>query len=255
MAGQRLAYGTHFGGRQFALSGPGPEDMPVLTANGLYFNGKKLKSARDFHLYDTWRVKAGTALPTASFKFFVIPLGSAQAGLNFATTYTKTEIDTTMEQAGMLPRDTVMRVDSIQVRILITGATDTTYPASGIGTELPSNPAPAAIVSAPNEEHAILEGGWGQLHVGTKDYEKGKLIHFPAEYGMSGFAGGGRDDEVDNVAIANNGFGRCHKLTVKRWIGELRNFYFEMAFPYAITPNRNFTIEVCLDGVLWDSVQ
>lgn len=237
------------------IQGPGAGGSAALTMSGIPVQGRRIADSLDYVLYDTQRVKAGTALPTAEFRFFTIGLGGQQAGLNFATQYEKTKIDTNLDQQAVLPRGWFFRVFSIQCRIIFTGATDTTYGASGPGTEMPTNPAPAAIISAPNEEKAILEGGYQSFHVGDKDYEEGKFIHFPSEFGISGFAGGGRDDEVDNCAIANNGFGHARQLRVPRDIGELRNFRINAFFAYAITPNRNFNIEMALRGRLWRNVQ
>lgn len=241
--------------RYYTRPGPGPGGAAVLTMDDVTVNGRRVADTLDYVLYDTQRVKAGTALPTSEFRFFTIGLGGQQAGLNFATQYEKTEIDTNLDQSGMLPLGWLLRVDSIQCRIIFTGATDTTYGAAGAATEMPTNPAPAAIISAPNEEKAILEGGVWSFFIGTKDYENGKFIHAPAEFGISGFAGGGRDDEVDNCAIANNGFGRPRILKQSRWIKGLRNFRINAKFAYAITPNRNFNIEFALRGLLERNVQ
>src|SRR5262249_23314491 len=153
--------------------------------------------------------------PTSEFFFFQIPLGGQQAGLNFATQYAKTLQDTNIKAAGQIQKGRLFRISSMQIRVLETGATDTTYGSSGAGTELPTNPAGAAVVSAVNEEKAILEAGFCTFKVDDRDFEQGKFIHFPSPYGISGFAGsgapGGSGAGTDAIAVANNGFGRFYQ--------------------------------------------
>ncbi len=240
-----------------AFKGPGPGGSATLTMAGVPApNGQVFKDAYGYRLYDTWRIKAGTALPTNQFFFFQIPLGSTQPGLNFATTYSKTKIDTNMQSNGQIQKGRLFVIHSMQIRLIESGATDTTYGSSGAGTEMPTAPAGAAAVSAVNEEKALLEGGFATFQVDNRDYEEGKFIHFPSPYGISGFAGGGipGTSNTDAVAVANNGFGRPYRFPLPRYIDGLRQFQVAFQFAYAITPTRNSNLECCLEGFLYRDV-
>jgi len=240
-------------GRQQQWRGPGPGGSPSLTLSNVPVNGQTVKDTLGYRLYDTYRVKAGTAVSLSEFIFFQIPRGQQQAGQNFATQYTKTLIDTNMDAAGQLQKGRFFVISSIQCRIITTGATDTTYGSSGPGTEMPTDPTGAASVGAANLEKAILEAGFMTFKVDNRDYEQGKMIHFPSPYGISGFAGAGVST-TDAVAIANNGFGRPYRLPIERRIDGLRQFNVTGQFAYAFTPQRNFNIEVCLEGYLYRDV-
>jgi hypothetical protein len=244
------------------FSGPGPGGMPALTLDGFLYDNPKtgqkevFKDAYGYRLYDTVRIKAGTAIPTSEFQFFQNPLGSTVAGLNFATTYPKTLIDTNIKASGQIQKGRLFRISSMQIRLVESGATDTTYGASGVGTELPTAPAGAAAISLVNEEKALMEGSFFTFQVDDRDYEQGKGVHFPSPYGFSGFAGGGipGTSNTDAVAVINNGFGRFYQFPVIRNIDGLRQFTVTGQFPYAITPTRNATLECCLEGLLYRSV-
>jgi hypothetical protein len=100
--------------------------------------GNKLLDAFGHRMYDTIRVKAGVALPTSEFEFFAITIGQQTAGLNFATQYAKSEMDTNLRTGGQLPKDHFFRISSMQLKIIISGATDTAYGAAGAATEMPT---------------------------------------------------------------------------------------------------------------------
>lgn len=250
------------GGTWGNLQGPGPGGMPALTLDYYEFDDPKTgaksvwKDAYGYRLYDTVRIKAGTALSTAEFQFFQIPVGQNTTGLNFATSYPKTFIDTNIKAAGQIQKGRLFRIISMQIRLVESGATDTTYGSSGAGTEMPTAPTGAAAVSAVNEEKALLEGSFYTFQVDDRDFEQGKGIHFPSPYGFSGFAGGGipGTSNTDAVAVVNNGFGRFYQFPVIRNIDGLRQFTVKGQFAYAITPTRNSNIECCLEGLLYRSV-
>jgi hypothetical protein len=237
--------------------GMGPGGAPTLTMDEYVApNGQRIKDAYGYRLYDTFRIKAGTALPTNTFLFFQVALGGQVAGLNFTTQYAKTKIDTNLQSSGQIQKGRLFVIHSMQIRLIESGATDTTYGSSGAGTELPTAPAGAAAVSLVNEEKALLEGGFCTFQVDNRDYEEGKFIHFPSPYGISGFAGGGipGTSNTDAVAVANNGFGRPYRFPIPRYIDGLRQFQVAAQFAYAITPTRNSNLECCLEGFLYRSV-
>lgn len=215
-----------------------------------------LKDAYGYRLYDTWRVVAGTVLPTNPFQFFATPQGQQQSGLNFATQYAKSLIDTNLQQAGQIQKGRYFQVESMQVRVIDTGAISTAFGSSGPGTQLVTSPAGAATVSGSQEEKTILESLVVTYQQDNRDYEQGKAIHFPSPYGMSGFAGGGipGTSNTDAFAVINNGFGRFYRFPVLRNIDGLRQFGVQAQFGYAWTPVNNFNIELCLEGLLWRPV-
>ena len=243
------------------LTGPGPGGLPSLTLDNYAYTNRDgqtqvFKDAFGYRLYDRVRIKAGTAIPTAEFQFFQIPQGSSSPGLNFATSYPRTLVDTNIKAAGQIQKGRLFRIISMQVRLIGTGATDTTYGSSGVGTELPTAPAGAATVSVTNEFQALIEGSFYTFQVDDRDYEQGLGSHFPSPYGASGFAGGGIPGtaNTDTVAVTNNGFGRFYQFPVIRNIDGLRQFSVAAQFPYAITPTRNWRLECCLEGLLYRSV-
>lgn len=214
-----------------------------------------------YRLYDTFRVKAGTAIPTTPFQFFTTPLGQRTAGLNFATTYAKNLQDTNMRSTQQLPKGQFFRIGSMQIRCTITGSTDTTYGSSGPGTELPTDPAYAVAVASTNMVAAILEASFYTFKVATKDYEQGRGDMFPCFYGYSGFAGGGADPNISGAelstfeSVTNNGFGKPWIFPIPRDIDQLRDFSVQGEFAYELTPRRNFTLTCILEGLLLRPVQ
>lgn len=214
-----------------------------------------------FRLYDTVRIKAGTALPVTPFTFFSIPVGQQTQGLNFATAYTKDLQDTNMRSTQQLPKGQFFRVGSMQIQMIISGATDTTYGASGPGTELQTDPAYSVAVSSTNMSLALLQASVYTFRVATKDYEQGTGDMFPTLYGISGFAGGGADPNISGAelsnfeSISNNGFGRPWIFPIPRDIDQLRDFDVQGQFAYAITPRRNLRVRCILEGLLLRPVQ
>lgn len=239
------------------LTGPGPAGRPVNTLDGVRTaNGMVYKDAYGERLYDTFRVVAGTVLPTQKFRFFQTPIGQQQAGLNFATQYAKSEIDTNMQQAGQIQKGRYFEIISMQIRVIDTGAISTAFGASGPGTNLTTSPAGAATVSGAQEEKTILESLVVEFELDNRTYERGKALHFPSPYGISGFAGGGIPGtaNTDAFAVLNNGFGRFYQFPVIRALDGLRGFSVNGFFGYPWTPINNFNVECVLEGLMYRSV-
>lgn len=212
------------------------------------------KDAFGTRLYDTVRLKAGAAVPNNAVSLFQIPLGQNTAVINAATeVYPKSFVDTNLTTAGMLPAGYAMYVRSIQAIVLATAGTDTTYPTSGPGTELPSDPTAAAAVAAANLINAITAECYLRTYVGSKEYEQGLLRHFPSAYGLSGFAGFGVSTNFEGVT--NNGFGRAWNMPIEREIPPLTNFRIDLQFIQSLTITRNCQIQLCLEGILMRPVQ
>lgn len=236
--------------------GPGGGD-PALTLDYYTAAGnKRFKDALGLRLYDTLRFKAGNAVPTGTLLLFTIPRGSETQVVNAPTEkYIKGLIDTNMDQSGSLSKGREFIVHSIQAEIVLSGATATTYSSTGNNVELATDPTPSGTAgnSATNFINHLLRSGYLRFIVGEKEYEVGKLIHFPSPYGISGFAGGGSTNNFES--IAQNGFGRGYRLPVPRHIDGLRNFRVEVEFENPITVIQNFTLTVTLEGLLLRPVQ
>lgn len=218
--------------------------------------------ALDHVLYSNFRFKGATAAPTNPLLFYGYGLGQ-QLGVANAPTeqFQATFIDTNLERAMNLPAFTCMVVDSIQIKVRITGSTDTTYPTSGAGAEQPTDTTAAAAISATNAIQAIQDQGYISFQVGTKEYETGPIWRFPSEFGTSGFAGSGSSTSatVNNIisteVTANNGFGYARPLRIQRLIPPLVNFSVKLQFLQGFTIPRQCNITCCLSGTLYRAVQ
>jgi hypothetical protein len=208
--------------------------------------------------YDTLRFKAGADTPTSVFRLFQVPRGQSTTVANAPTeSYIKDLIDTNMEAAGTLPAGQEMIVHSIQVFVNIPGQTDTSYPTSGPGAELPTNPAFGAFAVSSNLMRAVLTQAYLRFKVGEKTYEEGPLYQFPSAFGISGFSGQVTTATATTFgdSVSNNGFGRPRELFEPRHIPELVNFGVDIQFIQPLTITRQFTLSVLLHGLLFRPVQ
>jgi hypothetical protein len=224
--------------------------------------GAQAVDALDHVLYSTFRFKAATAAPTNTLKFFSYGLGNQIGIANSATEqYTAQFVDTNLERSFNLPAFTCMVVDSLQIKLRVTGSTDTTYPTSGAGAEEPTDTTAAAAISATNAIQAVQDQGYIRFHVGTKDYEDGPIYRFPCEFGTSGFSGSGSSTSttanniISTETVANNGFGYARPFRIQRLIPPLVNFWVDLIFLQAFTIPRQMNITCCLSGTLYRAVQ
>lgn len=239
-----------------------PADIDALK-------GKILKDCIDFCLYDTKYVKAATAVGLTAFTFFSVQKGATDYVLNdSAISYTKTQQETNMTQAGQLARGRVLIVESIQCRVTVPGNLDVSLQSAG-NTTLPNATGTAATLDAThsgivmsNLEVAILNSLWLQMQTGEKTYEEGPAYQFPSEFGISGYAANFELGTVTagsnismNEGVANNGFGRCRTLRIPRVIVAGQNFSTNAAFFNNCTPGRGFAIQVLYRGLLFRDVQ
>lgn len=216
--------------------------------------GGRVVDVLDHVQYDTLRFAAAQATSTATVRLFQIPLGAQTSVANLAAeSYLKSELDTNQESAGNLPAGQEMFVNSIQIYLNIPGQTDTTYPTSGAGTELPTSVVSAAKASGVNLLKAITTQCTIVFKVGEKRYENGPIFMFPCQYGISGFAGAA--ETLGNESVANNGFGLPRILFEPRHIPSLVNFSIDLKFVQALTIIRQFTLTALLHGVLIRPVQ
>jgi hypothetical protein len=246
--------------RQGLFGGPPQLTLDNLTQNQL--NKLKEMSSKDvalrdvlgFRLYDKLRFQAGAAMPVGDLIMFQNEIGNQQTvANNAALRYTKNKVDTNMIVGGQLPRGQELIVQSMQCRVIMSMADDAAYAVAGDGITLPTDNTPTAAVPASNAMLSVLEGGVYTFHIGEKDYEEGLLIHLPTPYGIFGFAGGGQDLYFEGVV--NNGFGKAYLLPVARTIENGRYFNVKVNFPYSFLVARQFQLEICLEGILFRSVQ
>jgi hypothetical protein len=222
--------------------------------------GRPIADAFDYVIYDTLRYKPGAAVPTNTQRLFTSGVGQSVSVVNAAAeTYQKDFFDTNMQDGNRLPRGQFFVVDSIQAIVTITGETDTTYPTSGAGTELPTDTTGAAAITGSNLIRALLGQTYIQFWVGEKSYEEGPLFHFPSDFGLSGFAGSGGSANTTAITntetVINNGFGRARQLVMQRLIPELVNFRVDLRHLQALTISRQLVIQILLRGVLYRPVQ
>lgn len=241
-------------GRQWAYPQGKPVGLQINEQVNRELKGQLPADAFGIRVYDTWRVKAGAAVPTNDFYFFQNPVGTSQSVLNAAgESYIKNLQDTNVFASGMQEQGQVLLINSMQVQVVIPSQTDTTYPTSGPATELASNPAAAAAVSGVNLMTAVLDQTFFVFKVSEAEYESGPGWMFPSEYGISGFAGFG--SATDFEGASNNGFGRKWEFPVQRMIPALTTYSVKCNFLQATTMTRNFVVRVILEGIKFRRVQ
>lgn len=258
MNGQRLYPQGGF------LGGPATPILPVLSkAQGASLGDQVVKNTYDYVLYDTKYFKAGTALSGTPITFFATQQGQLDQLINDTTVqFTKQKFMTNLLMPSQLERGQTFRVTSVQAFCSVPGNFDLTVQASGntilpltLPTEAVTTAATAGVI-ATNLEMALLTMGYLSLKIGSGTYEEGPLLHFPSQFGISGYAGAAFTGTaqagiiVPNEAIANNGFGRARELSQSRTIVNGQRFGVNVEFPIGFTPSRNGQIQICLAGVL-----
>ena len=245
----------------------GMPPQPVVGAVPPGVAGQIVKQQIDSVVYDTKYFVAGSVIPANSITFFAVPLGGQDVVANSTgVAFTKTYIDTNLEQPSVLARGQTLTVYSVQAKIAIPGNFDLTLQSTG-NTTLPSTlpgmgvtTAATAGVLATNLQSAIQNMGFIVWKIGQKTFENGKLEQFPSEWGISGYAGSSSSGTaqtgvvVPNDAVANNGFGRPRILLQPRTIVNGQTFNVILTFPVPFTPSRNFSIEIGLRGQLLQDV-
>jgi hypothetical protein len=246
--------------------GGGPA-QPVVGAVPAGAVGQVVKQQIDAVIYDTKYFAAGSALPTSDIVFFAVPLGQQDVIANStAVSYTKTKIDTNLEQPAVLARGQTLTVVSVQAKCSVPGNFPLTRQGSG-NTSLPLTLPTMAVTTgatagylASNLQAAIQTMGVITWRIGQKTFENGKIEQFPSEFGISGYAGGVSTGTaqtgviVPNEAVANNGFGFPRVLLQPRTIVNGQTFAVILQFPVSFTPQADFSIEIGLRGQLLQDV-
>lgn len=253
----------------FNYAGGFPQNVVgrVTAEQAAAMAGLDVKQALDWVEYDTRYAKAGAALPQTPFQSFQVPIGGQETLINDTTvSFAKTEMDTNLVQQGQLERGQLLIVESIQASVCIPGNFDLTLQSTG-NTTLPAT-LPGDNVSttgtagniAANLAFALLRGLTLKLKVGTNEFEKGPLMQFPSEFGITGFGTSAFTGTaqagviVPEDTIVNNGFGQPRFLRFPRIIEAGQNFSIITNVWNAFTPNRAFAIQYCLRGLLFRDV-
>lgn len=246
---------ANYPNRYGSYSAPGPLGLQYNERVAKMLAGKGAKDAFDHIRYDSIRLSAGAAVSVGTTRLFQVPLGQQTTINNGSGQYTKSLIDTNMENAGSLPAGQEMIVNSIQVMVTIPAQTDTTYSSSGTDNGLPTSTVGAAVVAGVNLLQALVHQTYIRFKVGEKVYEEGPLFQFPSAFGISGFTGATTAAQTNNEGVSNNGFGRERTLFMSRQIPELVNFAVDLSFIDALTITRQCWIHVLLHGILFRPIQ
>jgi hypothetical protein len=227
----------------------GPLVAENLTASDfalLQANNAQVKRAYRDTLYDRQRYVTGTAVPTGEIIVYSIPLGQQGNVINAtATTYSKTQIDTNINQPNQLPKGDVFICTSIQVKLEFVGALDTTITSGEALVPTPTGTPP----SVTNNMRCALYGGYIQMVIGPTNYESGPLWQFPAgPYAMSGMAGAGIST-TSTESFIQNGIGHPRQCNPWHVIDPGRLFMIKLRWIDAWTPQTLFYLTFILDGI------
>lgn len=242
-------------GDQWGYKQPeGPFGLQYTDTVQRAMKGQLPADAFGVRIYDTKRIKGGQAVNQSDFFFFQVPIGATETVLNAPNEqYTKTKQDTNMKVGGLLQKNQVLLINSLQIRITIGAQTSTTYPTSGPGTELATNTTPLAQIGGVNLMTAVLDQTYYVFTIGEADYEDGNGWLFPSRYGLSGWAGTAQSN--NNEGAVNSGFGQPYRFPVQRLIPALVYFTVKGEFLQQTTMTNNFTIQAILEGVKFRAVQ
>lgn len=153
--------------------------------------------------------------------FFAIPQGQGTTTAPGAVG-TKTEADTNLTNAAILPRDNSFYCTGIEV-VLFPGSASTFGPGGGALAD-------AVAGRFWNDVYAIGKSGWLKFRVGGRDYiVDGPLMNFPTTQGLGGVA-----------AVATNmttGATTLAEIEYARFVGQAYTMV-----PVWILPNQNFSV-------------
>jgi hypothetical protein len=219
-------------------------------------------SCYDFALYDSFRIKGGTAMTTIQMptSLFAIPQGIQTSVINDGTqTYFKAFSDTNMIQAKQIPKGRLFQVNSLQIKVRTIGALPS-ISTSGNNVGLPTNGGFQTNFTPPfSDLNTLLNQCFLRFHVGTKDYIEGTLDQFPSAFGITGAGMGAATTASLELwdGVAQNGFGQARLFTMPYFIPDLMNFQVDFFFYNQWTPasNYDFVVYCILDGWLYEQLQ
>jgi hypothetical protein len=174
-------------------------------------------------LYDFVNYPAAGA---TSLNLFALPQGQGVTTAPGGAGGTKTEADTNLTNAGMLPSDQSFYMTGIEIMV---------FP--GI------NPGRGGVADATagqfwNDLYAIGKSGWLRLRVGTRDYiVDGPLMIFPTTQGLGGVAAVCTDLTAGAATFS--------EIEYARFVGQPYTLV-----PLFITPTQNFGVQLNWPGLV-----
>jgi hypothetical protein len=211
----------------------------------------KLKNVRDDVLFDSVRFKAAGAVPQGAVTLFSIPVGQGTALINDAALpYTKDESDTNMHgQGGLLGSGDQMVITSIQAVVACSANAFTTGPAALTVDTTPVALAVNTSHGATNTVLGLTQNCRLRFRVDdARDYENGTLDFFPAEFGVTGFAGSQQE------GVAQNGGLKARYLSRVRHLKSQQRFAVILEFTRPITTAAAGRIKIGLVGTKFTPV-
>lgn len=226
-----------------------------------------------YRMWDTVRFQSGFALPGDPIQLFQVARGQkTSVANNSAAEYTKRRFDTSLQGNIQIPRGKQFVVNSIQAAVTTLGNLPLTS-GTGDNVGLPIQPGGpggtnnfGAITSGTNLMQAILYTIFLATEFGQTDkrYEEGPLLHFPARYGASGFAGVAAQppDATNNAGLGagvtnahtevwiQNGALREEPLIFDRVLESLDTVLITLNCDLPFVPNQDFQVQILLDGYL-----
>lgn len=225
---------------QYAVNKPGSAEV---IGQSLY----------DFQLYP--------AAGAVQFNFFQNPVGQGLSASPGNAGNTKTLGDTNMRAAGQLPAPQMFLVTNIQV----TFEAGTVSTANTFTPQRPWSFAASPTITAPtsaaamNDLSAVIESGWLQVDVGSKNYlQEAKLNRFPPKAASKfDFALASNMTSAVSALAWGQAEGQPYPIDPPILLPSNQAFQVSVNFPVAIaTPSTfNGRIGVILDGYLYRSVQ
>ncbi len=239
--------------------------IPTMTPEiAQALQGKDIKQAVDYVLYDTKYYKAGTAVNANDVIFFSTPVnGTDSLGNDTTVTFAKSPMDTNLVQAGQLQRGETLIITSVQMRVTVVCNLDLSLQTTG-NTTLPNATGTNATLDAShsgilgsNLYSAVATAGVIKTKIGNNYYESRPIIQFPAEFGAAGFNSSlelGTVTAGSNISandgIVNNGFGLPRQLCIPRTLVAGQNVGVYMNFYNPFNPGRSFSVQAILRGLL-----
>jgi len=185
--------------------------------------GKKDEIYAPLYDFNTYAAAGQTQL-----NFFALPIGQGTTTAPGATG-NKTEADTNLTNAGLLPRDNSFYCTGIEV-VFFPGAASTFGPGGG-------GLADAVIGRFWNDVYAAGKSGWLRFRIAGRDYiVDGPIMNFPSTQGLGGVAAcatnltaGAATAEIEYARFVGQAY-----TMVPVWIVPNQSFSVQMNWPAAV---------------------
>lgn len=225
--------------------------LPLRNINGMpttdYIENIKdqILDARDFRLFDTRAVAAGTNLTARKYDFFNIPQEGSETSLDGSVTILqKTANYTNLLENGKVEGGNTMIVDSMQVAVYVSHRDFNAFTASSI---FPSTGAPSATdtLSATTNLQSLNYNTYltfSEPNYGN--FAEGNIAAFPSAECFSGAFGGQTTEGWIQI-----GMGQPQYLRYVRVLQELHHFDVDLTCYSTVTFGAQTIIQIALCGV------